>query len=83
MKNVFWERTAADCSEDFWIASGKIFLIQEVKKANDGDVILYSLAIVRNGWKFEPVSGYPLRVSMKKKKNHDHSGQEGETTTES
>lgn len=49
MKNVFWERTAADCSEDFWIASGKIFLIQEVKKANDGDVILYSLAIVRNG----------------------------------
>lgn len=66
MKNVFWERTAADCSEDFWIASGKIFLIQEVKKANDGDVMLYSLAIVKNGWKFEPVLGYPLSVHEKK-----------------
>lgn len=28
--------------------------------------MLYSLAIVKNGWKFEPVLGYPLSVHEKK-----------------
>jgi len=48
MRNVCWERSAADLSGNIWISSGQMFLIQEVRKANNGEIILYSLVTVRN-----------------------------------
>lgn len=46
MRNVGWERSAADLAGNIWISSGQMFLIQDVRKSNNSEIILYSLATV-------------------------------------
>lgn len=40
MRNVCWEINAADCLENLWIVSGKMFLIQKVQKASKGEIFV-------------------------------------------